>query len=374
LTSHTAPEPEDVLKELVDIYNHRVARNTYEPIQQIQATAMLADQPPMAALVAKVLAIEAKLSQDRSASQKNQERRCYNCGQPGHVKPDCPKLRAEDATSSNPTAGLHRSGLDFETAKKCFEIAKTRIVELGDPKLIPLEARHDIIVDGQIVVKYCNHCRRFVKGRSAHYTTEHVGPLPGTKPSTAPRTKPYSAAPPSNPVLHSPTNPPSQLTAAVASLPGAPPIITHSSLSRCEIPDYDTPPSPSLHSVDRAPSDYNAFYTCIDNADPFDNEMVTDYLQEPMVPLADVPQYQEPPHFSPSEWDTSCTQKRAAGSKVNCLPCADRVLMDSHSLLPPAPIGHPHQAIPTFETSRLSSSAHTRSVLGRFLHVDSPYA
>jgi len=165
------------------------------------------------------------------------------------------------------------------------------------------------------VAKYCNHCRRFVKGHSAHYTTEHAGPIPGTKPYAAPGPKQHAVTPPSNPTLQSPTNPPTQPAAALASLPSAPPTIARPSLFRCEIPDYDTPHSPLSHSFDQAPSSYNAFYTCIDDAHPFDDDLGTDHYQEPVVPVADIPQYQEPPHFSPSEWNDIMYPKEGGGHR-----------------------------------------------------------
>jgi len=71
---------------------------------------------------------------------------------------------------------------------------------------------------------------------------------------------------------------------------------------------------------------------------------------------------------------TSCTQKRAAGTEINCLSGADRFLLDSPTLLPSAPTDRPHQAIPTIETSYLVPSTCTRPLLGACLHLDSSFA
>jgi len=63
LTSRNKPEPEDVLKVLVDVYHRRLARQAYEPAQYVKAdsAAMFAN---VSLLAAKVNALETNLELD----------------------------------------------------------------------------------------------------------------------------------------------------------------------------------------------------------------------------------------------------------------------------------------------------------------------
>jgi len=302
LNSRIKPEPEDVLKDLVDVYNRRLARKTYEPAQYVRAdaTAALADASPMSLLVAKVSAIETTLKQDRGSSQRSYERKCYNCGKLGHVRPECPDLlSASTAPSAAPVPIPSSHGLDRDLARRCNELIKSRILELGDPKLIPIGAKHDIVIDGKVMAKYCAHCGRFVKGHNAHYTTEHTGPRSTTK------FKPHPNSNPQGPPREAPASLPGPATAAVAAHPMYPPTVPSPSLLRCELPDYDTPSVQSPYVPDRQPSDYNAFLNCVDITDPFDLHPMdpNPFAQQPAVSTPTPPPTEELPYFSPSEWD-----------------------------------------------------------------------
>jgi len=293
------PQPEAFLGQLVAIYARSLTRQTYEPIQQINVEAMMANSAKMAFLVAKVSAMETSLSQDRAAVQRSYGRTCYNCGKTGHLSPDCPDPR-KDGVATSQAAAPTSHGLDRNLARLCNEKIKARLLELGDPRNIPEGARYDIVLEGKVVAKYCNHCRRFIKGHNSHYTTEHTGPR---------QSRFKSKAAPSGPSVAAPGDPPGPAIAAVASLPlaetplfqAAPPTLTSPSLFRCELPDYETPSAPSSHLPDRVPSDYNAFLNCVDITTPFD---LHGALPESAAPLLTLPQTEGPQYFSPSEWDS----------------------------------------------------------------------
>ena len=106
------------------------------------------------------------------------------------------------------------------------------------PSSIDKEAKLTISMDGQVVAKYCDCCKRYTKGASAHFTTEHKG-------SGKDEAKPNDVSP----------------TASLAAIDDCP------VLFRCEVPNYDTPVVPSgdlnlaaADDDDSVDSCYHAFF------------------------------------------------------------------------------------------------------------------
>ena len=91
-------------------------------------------------------------------------RTCHHCKEKGHIRPNCPKLKAERSNgtaSSSPSSG---SGSDSTTTTK-------------DPKKTP-PADHDREKDykqtfDDVEHKWCHQCRRWTKGDYSHFTREH---------------------------------------------------------------------------------------------------------------------------------------------------------------------------------------------------------
>ena len=95
-----------------------------------------------------------------------------------------------------------------------------------------------ICLDGQVVAKYCDRCKRYTKGDSAHFTTEHKG-------SSKDEAKPNEISP----------------MASLAAIEDCPVLL------RCEVPNYDTPilstgdlNLAAAQDDDSIDSTYNAFF------------------------------------------------------------------------------------------------------------------
>jgi len=139
---------------------------------------MLANAALVSLLATKVTAPEANAKLDRTHSQRPAE----HGGRTGQPKQEGPALR--QAVAAPPMGYVTppiSHGLDRDTARRCNELIKSHFPELGNLSLIPDRAKHDIFIDGVVVTKYCNQCRRLIKGVNAHYSTEHTGPKPGTR-------------------------------------------------------------------------------------------------------------------------------------------------------------------------------------------------
>lgn len=206
-------DPEEALETLAKYYENRCERKVYEPQASIQAKET-------AALKAEIQ----KLKQDRQAGSNRKPRAdhsqltCHHCKKKGHIKPNCPDLpRSGSGPSSSGSSNDSRhnkNGLDEETAKKINALAKEKLEALGPMTAIDATAEHSLSMDGKVVGKLCIKCKRFTKGSTMHFTSEHRGGR------TAP---PGGGAPPARGNLasfdRSPTPPPAP--AATGHFPAA---------------------------------------------------------------------------------------------------------------------------------------------------------
>ena len=90
---------------------------------------------------------------DSGQQNPHHNKTCYNCNEKGHIKPNCPKLKKEDAKDSSNNDTTQQPSL----------------------KKAPKEGEsHERTVKGE-VQKYCQKCKRWTKGEKAHLTEEHRG-------------------------------------------------------------------------------------------------------------------------------------------------------------------------------------------------------
>ena len=95
---HTA-DPNELLNDMVTVYNQRLARGQYEAAAKaVQAAANMGTTK------------EGKLVQDRkgNAAKGMSEINCYKCGQKGHVQADCtdpPKDKEKEEAKDGKKAG-----------------------------------------------------------------------------------------------------------------------------------------------------------------------------------------------------------------------------------------------------------------------------
>ena len=124
-------------------------------------------------------------------------------------------------------------------------------------------------MEGQVVAKFCNKCKRYTKGASAHFTSEHK-----SKGGTKTEAKPTDVSP----------------SASLAAIDDAP------ALLRCEIPDYDTPTlgQRDAFSDDEASIDstYNAFVAAAVPPSS-DTKLNPEPVDELMVPYMAYPDYSD---------------------------------------------------------------------------------
>ena len=78
------------------------------------------------------------------------------------------------------------------------------IKEAKLPATIDNDYKHELKLDGQVVAKYCNKCRRFNKGKNAHNTSEHTPARPKANmaASPTPMVDTPAPAPPTQPMVN----------------------------------------------------------------------------------------------------------------------------------------------------------------------------
>ena len=268
----------EILAELEETYRSMVQQNDYAPA----ASAVL--PKGVHALVGEVKDMKeqlAKLQQDRNSkssggSKSGSGGACHICGSKDHWANSCPQKGtaggSSGGSSSSPTQPRH--GLDPETNLKITALIKAK--EATMPTRLAIAAMYevdskataqfDITLDGSVVAKYCLHCGRFTKGKTAHSSADHTGkkftPRPGgaAAPSPAPAPPPAAAGCSALTFPMAPPAPvPSDAVAMAASTPVAPataggfdlsdvPIVDTASFL-CQAADYETPPSAMLSSI-----------------------------------------------------------------------------------------------------------------------------
>ena len=266
-TLHDCTDPAMLLELLNQLYVHQMHQQLYAPAKSIKSE--------IAAMQAKIKELKQSLVQDctkTSTSKPKMDVTCYECGEKGHIKPDCPKLKAAGKTgkaSSTPSSNTtksdsaskgSKSSNSNDEATKINQAIKDKLKEL--PSSVEDDAKLTVTVNGKVVAKYCKRCKRYTKGSSAHFTTEHRG-----KSSTQVSTT--TASP----------------TASLAAIDEAPEDVDSPALFRCEVPDYDTPvlvhrESSSDSSLD---STYQAFVAA--TTDPDQVPLVQDSHSEEGAPL-----------------------------------------------------------------------------------------
>lgn len=112
----------------------------------------------MAALTTEVKNLKQKLAQRNNGNSgngngnKQDNRKCYNCGEKGHIKPNCPKLKSDGGSSgNNGNKSTTKSGQEWK------KVAPKQ----GDP--------HEKSVDNK-TWKWCGKCARWTL---SHKTDEH---------------------------------------------------------------------------------------------------------------------------------------------------------------------------------------------------------
>jgi Zinc knuckle len=211
-----------LLESLSKYYIRRLQRGLYAPAKTITAN--------VTAMQAEIKEMKKTLEQDRSKSSKpsssKADKTCYECGEKGHIKPDCPKLKSTDkatskkhngskSTESKSSSGRKKThGLSTEKAQKINQLIKEKMK--SHPSSVSDDAKLTISMDGQVVAKYCTKCKRYTKGASIHFSSEHKG---GTG-SDSTEAKPAEVSP----------------SASLAAFEDDAP-----ALLRCEVPDYATP-------------------------------------------------------------------------------------------------------------------------------------
>jgi hypothetical protein len=127
---------------------------------------------------------------------------CHICGSKDHWANTCPNKGATPfggAPAGGPR-GVAKHGLDDATNLKVIALIKEQEKVLL-PTCLSIAAlyevdskatdKYDISLDGKVIAKYCLHCGRYTKGKTAHSSAEHTGrlftPRPGgAAPSPAP--------------------------------------------------------------------------------------------------------------------------------------------------------------------------------------------
>jgi Zinc knuckle len=92
--------------------------------------------------------------------------KCFNCGEQGHLSPQCPKPPKE--RQQNGSRNRNRSGTNGNDSNSSGNSFK-RPPNEGEPETKT--------VDG-IEWKFCKRCKRWRKGNSAHTTAEHISRRP----------------------------------------------------------------------------------------------------------------------------------------------------------------------------------------------------
>ena len=199
--------PESALKEIVKLYKSRHNLGLYAPAQQIQFKGGQAK-----GLLAQGGGGGDKLKQNRQDQGKGKggntdhsTKTCYECGQKGHIRPNCPKKSNGNANSggngngggnggggngggnrngtgggggsNNGTQPPRNNGLTPAIAEQTRQAIKVKLETMPPKDTISHDAKFKIEVNNRITAKYCLKCGgRFILGDKAHYTSEHTGP------------------------------------------------------------------------------------------------------------------------------------------------------------------------------------------------------
>jgi len=156
-------EPIDLLRPLQAIYKARYDLKCYGPALAVKA------------LQTQVHKLEQSLEQDRSKIAKSSpsvksERRCFECGSPDHMRPDCPKLRQSGGASISTLSSTGKSasqsvtshdgnGLSSEESKKVTALIKSKLSTMPPIHEISESLIYDIRMGYHIVAKFCGKCR-----------------------------------------------------------------------------------------------------------------------------------------------------------------------------------------------------------------------
>jgi hypothetical protein len=120
--------------------------------------------------------------QQRNGSQ-NDTRTCHQCGQVGHIRPNCPQLKNGGASNRNSATNNGSNGAANGKTKNATTV----------PSSLPGKKRYEAPSAneshtkniGSDTWKWCSKCKRWNKGTSAHLTDEHKSK---ERSSTAPNT------------------------------------------------------------------------------------------------------------------------------------------------------------------------------------------
>jgi len=170
-------EATEALMDIDELYRVLVNQDDYSPARESRSRALQGAASPSATLV-----------QNRAATGSGASGcRCWECNSADHVRSDCPQLQAGTATtasssqaSTSGSSGTGRTnrvyhGLDEATSLKVSEMAHEKLLTMPSRANIPDSAQHTVAIDGAVRAKHCQHCGRFVKGASAHFTKDHTG-------------------------------------------------------------------------------------------------------------------------------------------------------------------------------------------------------
>ena len=247
-----------ILTDFDELYRTLVQQNDYAP----------AAQPVLPkgvqGLVGEVKELKeqlGKLQQDRNSKSSGGSKPagssgvCRICGGEDHWANTCPNKGATPSGSA-PTGGTRaaaKHGLDDATNLQVIALIKEKEKTLPTRFAIAtlyeadskVTEQYDISLNGKVIAKYCLHCGRYTKGKTAHSSAEHTGrlfnPRPGgAAPSPAPA--PGAAATIASFPIGAPEPPVSAAVAASIQgldLSSVPVVDTDQFL--CQPANYDTP-------------------------------------------------------------------------------------------------------------------------------------